>query len=205
MTDAKWLLIYDNVETPMVFETYWPVSSHGSILITTRKLGLTTQPISQSIELYEFSPILGARFLVHNLRERHISEQDAEFQNARKISSKLFGHTLAISQMAALILAKGWTLEKFLVMYDKHTRKIHGERKSGWKYPGYEHAIDTVWQLSFSTLDSDAKHCLGIISLLMPDSILQELFEVSTKHLEDVGLSFCEDEYSYAYDHPHRF
>lgn len=198
ITDAKWLLVYDNVETPLVFENYWPVSNHGSIMITTRKLDLTTQPISKSIELYEFSLMLGARFLIHNLPERYISETGREFENARKISLKMSGHALAISQMAALIIAKGLSLEKFIIMYDKHSKKMHRERKSGWKYPGYEHAVDTVWELSFRSLSPDAKHCLGILSFLMPDSIPQELFEGSGTSLAYPVLQFCEDEYSYA-------
>jgi hypothetical protein len=197
LTDAKWLLIYDNVETPLVFVTYWPVSNHGSILITTRKFGLTTQPISKSIELHEFSPDLGARFLIHNLPGRNITEQDSEFDTAHKISLELSGHALAISQMAALILAKGLSLDKFIAMYDKHSKKMHRERKSGWKNPGYEHAIDTVWELSFSGLETNARNCLSILSFLMPHSIPQELFEGSTDGLAHPTLKFCEDEYWY--------
>jgi hypothetical protein len=99
--------------------------------------------------------------------------------------------------MATLILAKGFSLEKFLAMYDKHSKKMHRERKSGWKYPGYEHAIDTVWELAVNGLDPDSRVCLGILSFLEPDAIPQELFRGSEVSLERPALKFCEDEYSY--------
>jgi hypothetical protein len=173
------------------------VSNHGSILITTRKLGLTTQPITKRIELQEFSAEGGKRFLLHNIAERNIVENSLEYEKALEISIKLSGHALAISQMAALILVKGLSLEKFLVMYDKHSRKMHRDRKNGWKYPGYEHAIDTVWELSFSSLEQDARTCLGILSFLMPDSIPQQIFEASETAMAHSSLQFCEDEYTY--------
>ncbi|OKL62715.1 hypothetical protein UA08_01361 [Talaromyces atroroseus] len=193
--DAKWLLIYDNVETPLIFESYWPVSNHGSILITTRKLGLTTQPIAKRTELQEFDADGGRQFLIHNIFQRNIVEGSQEYEKALEISVRLSGHALAISQMAALILVKGLSLEKFLVMYDKHSKRMHRDRKNGWKYPGYNHAIDTVWELSFSELDQDARTCLGILSFLMPDSIPQEIFEASDMSMEQFSLQFCEDEY----------
>ena len=194
--DARWLLIYDNVETPLIFTTYWPVSDHGRILITTLKLGLTTQPIARRIELQEFNIETGRKFLIHNLPERDITESSPEYEKALEISTRLSGHALAISQMAALILVKRLSLEKFLTMYDKHSKRLHRERKNGWTYPGYEHAIDTVWELSFNTLEEDARKCLGILSFLMPDSIPQEIFEASEKTIEQFSLDFCEDEYT---------
>ncbi|KAK0120265.1 hypothetical protein ONS95_011670 [Cadophora gregata] len=197
LPDSKWLLIYDNVESPLVFESYWPVSNHGSIVITTRNLSLIAQPIGKSIEVHEFPRDTGARFLIDNLPGSNILEPSPDFVNAQRISEKLSGHALAISQMSALIHAKGISLEEFLIMYDKHPKKMHRERSSGWKYPGYELAVDTVWELSFNSLrgDTDAQHCLSIVSFLMPDSIPQELFEGSETSRTHPALKFCEDEY----------
>jgi len=185
------------VESPLVFETYWPVAHHGLILVTTRRRTLTAQPINKSIEISELSPLDGANFLVHSLQRETINEKDPDFQAAIKISMELNGLPLAISQMAAFITARHMSLDSFIELYKKYQQRIHRERKPGWKYPGYKHSLDTVWQLSFDALDEEDSSCLGILALLLPDEIQIHLFETPAKFEHMSTLSFCTDEYRY--------
>lgn len=195
ITGAKWLLVYDNVESSRVFDLYWPAANHGSVLITTRRRSLTAQPINKAIGLEEFTPLSGAQFLVHLLQGRVVREEDPEFQAAIKVSIRLSGLALAISQMAALINARNMSPEKFIIHYDKYQSKMLQERKPGWKYPGYNHALDTVWELSFNALKSESRILLSIMSYLAPDSIPLQLFNGSAESLKRPSIAFCADEY----------
>ena len=64
---------------------------------------LAGQPVHKRIELLEFSPDAGAKFLVHSTRGRIIIEHDPQYLSASKVSIRLSGHALALSQMVAPI------------------------------------------------------------------------------------------------------
>jgi len=113
------------------------------------------------------------------------------------VSLKLDGHALAINQMAALMNARKMSPTKFLRLYADNPLRVHRERKVGWKYIGYQHALDTVWNMSFEALDQDASLCLGILSWLAPDSIPRALFEHSKSVSLPKSLDFCQDEFRY--------
>lgn len=88
--------------------------------------------------------------------------------------------------MAGLIYKRRWTIKDLVKMYDENTGKILTSS-------GRHASLDTVWKLSFESLDDSASVLLGIFSLLMPDSIPHELFAVG----EDVdllpNLEFCKN------------
>lgn len=83
----------------------------------------------------------------------------------------------------------------FVSFYEKHQRKVHRERKIGWKYPGYSHGLDTVWELSFQSLDSDGKILLGVLCFLVPDAIPLMLLDLSGHDTNDETLAFLENEF----------
>jgi hypothetical protein len=188
-------LIFDNVEDHSIFDECWPVAQHGAILITTRHPNLATQPVDRGLEIPTFGAQEGADFLEHLLTNRTVTE--AEHQASLQVSSKLGGHALAINQMAALMNARRMPTTKFLNLYEENPRRIHRERKMGWKYIGYQHALDTVWEISFASLDRDASLCLGILSWLAPDSIPYALFEHSKTVAFPEALGFCQDDFRY--------
>jgi hypothetical protein len=187
------LLILDNVEEHSIFDECWPAAQHGSILITTRHPNLAAQPIDRGLEISTFGTQEGADFLEHLLLNKNVTE--AEHEATLQVSSKLDGHALAINQMAALMNSRRISTAKFLNLYEENPRRIHRERKTGWKYIGYQHALDTVWKISFASLDSDASLCLGILSWLAPDSIPYALFEHSKAVAFPEALNFCQDDF----------
>lgn len=151
------------------------------------------------MEIESFSTTDGADFLKHLLQTQNDSE--VEKQARLDLSERLSGHALAISQMAALINAKQMSVTNFVPYYDKYTRKIHRERKAGWKYVGYNHALDTVWLLSFGALSEQAKTCLSIFAFLDPDRIPDKLFEPS-ENVDLPGVLDClRDEYEYVFSY----
>jgi hypothetical protein len=171
------------------------VARRGSILITTKRRTVASQLVDKAIEIREFGPIPGAKFLLHSLG-MVLDESDEEFRVAIDLSKKLSGHALAISQMAAFIKARQLVLKDFEHLYDKCKKRIHRERKAGWKYIGYTDALDTVWLLSFKSLNSDDRLCLGAFSYLAPDFIPTMLLEVLDKNGELPALRFFSDDFA---------
>lgn len=170
----------------------WPAFDHGAILITTRHRALASQPIETGLEIKEFQVEEGAKLLVHLLQNKVPTplEDDA----AIEVSTLLNGYALAISQMAAYINARAMRIEDFLVLYKKYPKRLHRERKPGWKYVEYKHALDTVWDISFESLNESASLCLDMLSFLAPDSIPLDLFEAPESLKLPHQLSFCQDE-----------
>ena len=170
----------------------WPAASHGAILITTRRPAITHQPVDMGIELQEFSVPQGAELLHHLLTNRKRSE--SEDNAATEVSKLIDGFPLAINQMAAYINSRGMKIETFLSSYKKYPKKIHREKNPGWKYMGYNHALDTVWELSLQLLDEKATKMLSVLSLFSPDSIPLALFEQADLLHPTAQFDFCEDD-----------
>lgn len=190
------MLVFDNVDTHDALDNCWPASQHGAVLVTTRDVLIATLPIDTGLEVNEFDVNEGAEFLLHMARKRkHI---DSELVVAREVTNMLGGLPLALNQMAALINARNWSISEFEAMYIKNDRRLHKQKKNGWKYLGYEHALDTVWDISFNSLGNEARACLGVLSFLSADSVPSELFRtLEVGDLPDI-LAFCEDDLKYA-------
>ncbi|KAF2753267.1 hypothetical protein EJ05DRAFT_504920 [Pseudovirgaria hyperparasitica] len=194
-TSAKWLLIFDNVDSHEVIDDCWPAAKHGSILVTTRDVVVATLPIETGVEVSEFEPKEGAEFLIHTTPRRR--RMDGEFSAAHQIASNLGGLPLALNQMAALINARNYSLADFSALYSRNSQRLHKEKRNGYKYLGYNYSLDTVWELSFNALGDEARACLGVLSFLAADSAPIALFtDVEPGNLPDI-LSFCKDELSF--------
>lgn len=79
-------------------------------------------PAETGIEVLPFDLESGARFVLHLLSNdiaADLTSQEAE--SATGLSERLSGHALAISQMAALINRRSWTINEFLAIYDRNT------------------------------------------------------------------------------------
>ena len=144
------------------------------------------------MEIAHFDVHEGARFLLHLLSNRNHSAQESE--PALELSRSLNGHALAINQMAAYINSQTMSVEAFLPLYAKYPKRLYRERKAGWKYLGYDHGLDTVWDISFGSLEKSALSCLGVLSFLMPDSIPFVLLEPPSAARLKETLKYCQDE-----------
>ena len=193
---SKWLLIFDNVDSHDVISNCWPVSKHGAILVTTRDAVVASLPIETGLEVDEFGVDQGAEFLLSFTPNRR--RQDGEREPAENIARQLGGLPLALNQMAALINGRNSSLKEFDDMYTKYEQRLHKQKKGGWRYLGYKHSLDTVWELSYQNLGDDARACLGVLSFLAADSIPLEMFTAEKPERLPQSLAFCEDELRYA-------
>lgn len=169
-------------------------NNDGSILITARQRSVASQPIDRGIEVTEFSTNDGADFLMHLLARSVYTE--AERLSAKLLSEKLCGHALAINQMAALINARRCSISDFVGLYEKYPKRAHRERKNGWKYIGYNHALDTVWQMSFQSLDENAKTCLGVLSFVAAENLPSAFLHPPVHGPMPPTLDFIRDDYT---------
>lgn len=135
-----------------------------------------------------FDSDTGSKFVLQ-LLQRNIAEEvvSSEIQSAKELSDKLDGHALAISQMAALIHRKLWSIDTFLSIYAQNTQKLHN-------VPGYT-SLDTVWQVSFEQLDVLNSAILGVLAYVMPDSIPLALFKPHDQVTFPKNLAFCKDDW----------
>lgn len=183
-TGAQWLLIFDNAESSDMLLQYWPLATDGCVLLTTRNHSLAFQPAGAGIEVPPFESTKGSEFLLNLLSMdivKNLTSQEA--RSALELSQRLSGHALAISQMAGLIQNRGWSIEEFLQVYSRNAQKVD-----------HKTSLETVWKLSFESLEAASSALLGTISFLMPDSIPQSLFQPSDPQLLPDRLKFCDDE-----------
>ncbi|KAI1083670.1 TPR-like protein [Whalleya microplaca] len=182
-TTAKWLLVFDNAESPDVLLRYWPPACSGLILITTRNHNLAFEPAGGGLEVPHFDSQSGSDLILHLLR-LNISQDlaEAESSSAVQLSERLSGHALALSTMAGLIHRRQWTIQEFLKVYDRDKERIHLR------------SLDAIWHLSFESLSPEAFRLLGILSFLMPDSIQYDL--LYREDMVDLPslISFCTDD-----------
>ena len=117
-------------------------------MVTTRNHSLAFEPAETGIEIAPFDTDVGSRFLLH-LLSLNIAQDlsTGEVKSAHELAEKLSGHALGISQMAGLIYRQSWSIQEFLAIYNKNTRKVH-EISGG-------NSLGAVWQLSFESLDPE--------------------------------------------------
>ena len=156
---------------------------------------VASQPIDQGLEITDFTIEDGAKFILHLLQKRKGTAE--EETAAKELSELLHGYALAISQMTAYINAQTIPVKDFLSLYKKYPKTLHRERKEGWKYLGYNHALDTVWDISFDALDQSASACLRALSFYAPDSVPTTLLEPQRSLTLPARLEFCKDEIRY--------
>ncbi|KAH7316733.1 P-loop containing nucleoside triphosphate hydrolase protein [Stachybotrys elegans] len=189
---ASWLLIFDNVESHKVLEKCWPAVDRGAILITTRRHMVASQPIDRGLPILQFYNYEGAQLILHLVRHRqNTADEEAA---SKELSSLLSGYALAISQMTAYINARTMPIRSFVSLYKKYPQRLHKERKEGWKYIGYDHALDTVWDISFGALGPSANALLRVLSFCAPDSIPTDFLEPGEAAQLPSTIEFCLDE-----------
>ncbi|GFF26775.1 probable disease resistance protein At1g58390 [Aspergillus udagawae] len=191
VSEATWLLIFDNADDPMILADYWPQGS-GSILITSRDplaksmftrrpSGLDLGPLSQQDSLSLFNHLTTI-------------SNEPEDTAARQIADALGGVPLAISQMAGIIRRQDLTLSEFFELYTDHEEHASlYDTKFDTNLVTYPHSLSTVW--AFEKLKPQARQLLELISFLDPDVIREDLLMEASVELLSEGASFKKSNY----------
>lgn len=198
-TKKKWLLIFDNAESPQILREYWPMGAAGAILLTSRKYFNFTKdmkrrgdtvkpfPLQESWEL--LLDFLGEDWKQAEKEGRIIASETAA---AKSMLSDLEGLPLAIRQAAVLIKNPeigGPTIAKTYSMFKERIDSLP-ERHSTPRSTS-ERALDALWDMTFNSLSSNARSLLGVLAWFSPDKIPIELFLPRDQTVLDGLLSFA--------------
>ncbi|KAI7288787.1 hypothetical protein KC343_g1092 [Hortaea werneckii] len=190
-TTCRWLLIFDNVESADLLTTYWPETSRGQVILTTRNHNLAFSPADAGYEITAWDAEKGSHFLLHLLSidiSRHLTE--SETKGAQELSTQLSGHAMALSLMAGLIHRRSWSIDEFAKIYKRQPQKV--DQKFG------NNSIQAIWQMSFQSLNKQSSAILGVLAYLSPDAIPQAIFEPKDASVLPESLKFCEDAFDFS-------
>jgi hypothetical protein len=178
--EASWLIIFDNVEDPDIMYDFWPLTSVGSIIITSRNpLAMdSVYTPTVGINLAPFDLAEAAPFL-QTLSQREFQVNSLE--SCRKIVELLGGLPLAITQMGGIIRRRHLSLEDFLIYYENDSKRLHEMQVPG-QNPTYNQTVSSVWMLD--ALSKEATALLQVLSFLDPDRISEEILFGNTKHVD---------------------
>jgi hypothetical protein len=193
--DRTWLIVFDNADswTESDLSDYLPRCA-GSAIITSRSHALAGPPATawEQIETFDSGDSYS---LFKSLVKSWNDHSPDEVLAAHELLQELDGLALAIQQIAGLINIQESSIVDFLALYKRESAALHSHRA-----PGDEifspHSLDTVWSLSFDYFAKSPStlNFLGVLSVLSPDSIAQELF-LPDKTVElTPQLTFCQSQ-----------
>lgn len=169
---ANWLIIFDNVNDPIVLRDYTPIDGIGAILLTSRdpitKFYITPNAGTDLEPL----PVEDADVLLQGLTYKSTTPEDK--QAVVQIARRLGGLAIALSHIAGVIVRKDLTFAECLKSYDEEylvtgTREMALSQASS----GYQYSFTTIWALD--TLSPSALCLLEVMSFLDPDTMQESL------------------------------
>lgn len=189
-SEATWLVIFNNADNLELLQSYWPVGSSGSILITTRDPFARRGRAGKDLE--SFSTTDAAALLLMKLSAFQDSPQSK--QTSIALATRLGGLPLAIVQIAALVDRLDMTIQEFLDFYEKQVTIINlAQKQPEFLQDRYRHSLLTVWALEY--LEPSTTILLRIMSFLNPDRIQESLFTHNLPHDLQPGFPIGDEAY----------
>ncbi|KAH7265628.1 uncharacterized protein BKA55DRAFT_559302 [Fusarium redolens] len=180
--NIKWLMVFDNADDPELLYDWLPSQGPGSIVVTGKYpyVKENSYRLDHGLDLEPFPSESGGEMLC-KLSGRQ--DEAGATEASMRISDKLGGHPLAISQMSAIIREHHLTFQDFEDWYQEDARELY-DLRAGGRWTNYQHTVATAWALEH--LSDKALALLDVLSLLDPDRIPEEILMDAAK---DVKLS----------------
>jgi tetratricopeptide (TPR) repeat protein len=162
----RWLLVFDNAETPDEVRQYFPTGGAGKILVTSRDVDWSR--VTQAIEVDVFTREESCTFLRN--RNPELSQEDAD-----RLAEALGDLPLAIEQAAAWRAATGMPVNEYLTLLEEKRIELLDASPS----PDYRRSVAAAWKVSLDRLrevNGAALQLLQICSFFAPEPISRELF-----------------------------
>ncbi|KAK3935064.1 tetratricopeptide repeat domain-protein [Diplogelasinospora grovesii] len=191
--EATWLVVFDNADSPDLLQDYWPLSSNGSILVTSRDPLSKNSPsiATESIDVAPFEPDEAAELL------RKLSCVTKDVDVSVKIAATLGGLPLAISQMAAVIRYQYLSFPEFYERYeDESDRRELQKFDAVAPRPEARGNIASIWALE--QLGPQAACLLQLCAILDPDCIQERLFTGDLSGVEQQLENFPKTTFTYS-------
>ena len=184
--EARWLLVFDNVDNFAVLEDLWPSTGIGSILLTSRNALAKAQVFTATngCDLEPFNDVQSVRFL-NSLTQHPLDETD---ETAIALVQLTGGLPLLINQMAGAMRNLDVTYLRMLDMLKAAGigALFDGRIGNASQEDQARRVLTLSSKLGLEPLETDSRSLLEVISFLDPDSIPKCIFE---DHIAVAGLS----------------
>ncbi|KAK5107684.1 hypothetical protein LTR62_000919 [Meristemomyces frigidus] len=166
---SSWLLVFDSVTDSDMLNAFWPYGGPGSILITSR----SAFGWSRGLALRPFSADEALEYLLTYTERSDTTQHRLEIA---KVSQKLGGLPLALTQMGGMIIKAAMSFADFAQAYNERERLhdlLHTMPPPGVEGIQYEHSVASVFALE------NIRHgtaLLNVCSMFDPDGINERLF-----------------------------
>ncbi|KAJ6021072.1 TPR repeat protein [Penicillium herquei] len=173
--NTRWLLLFDNYDDPDQFKIhdYYPhTTSHGAILVTTRRPDLVSGNILH-VKPFKLENIKDSLMILQTRSRREEAQSDP---HAKLLGERLAGFPLALATAGAYLQRSTLTFERYLQEYGK--RWNIGPRRS-IELQEYERTLYTTWDLPYARLElqhADAAKLLTLLAYFSNQSLWYELF-----------------------------
>ncbi|KAI6089597.1 P-loop containing nucleoside triphosphate hydrolase protein [Hypoxylon rubiginosum] len=209
-TMARWLIVYDNVESSTVLNQFWPIATQGQVLVTSRKSAFSIQPATDGIEILPFTIEIGRDYLIKflmrgkpevgrgkNSAETKLAIGDSlqELEAAKTLSEMMGGHPLALTQVASIGFKSHWSPERLLKFCQRNPKRVREKINPELLHAGYNLSTSTVFSLSFKELSPESFTLLSIVSFYNPNGISESMFAVNNPDDLPERLNFLLDEF----------
>ncbi|KAJ7243997.1 P-loop containing nucleoside triphosphate hydrolase protein [Mycena rebaudengoi] len=171
--NEEWLLIFDNADDPKLnLFNFFPQSTHGNILITSRNPQLRVHAPDAHHRISDLEEEAAVQLLLVSAAEPATSENE---MLASQIVKVLYCFPLAVVQAGAYISKTGGALRRYLALYEhNHTRLL--SEVPVQSHDKYALSVYTTWDISFKCLNKPAAQFLQLCSFFHHEGISEGIF-----------------------------
>ncbi|WAO95908.1 Hypothetical protein NCS54_01355600 [Fusarium falciforme] len=170
-----WRLVFDNVDDASLLTPFFPSNGTGCVLVISRDPGLWFVIGSDNVTVEPFTTQESSGFL------RTLTRIDGDFTD---ISKGLGGLPLALSQVAAVIVRRGLSLDEFTRLFNQAEIDDQPQQLDN------QDTLSLCWESAFRGMSSSSLAVLQVISYLDPDFIEDSILVASsTMPLADFPMS----------------
>ena len=198
-THRNWLLIFDNVEDFGIVKPFLPISTQGSLLLTTRIQALGD--LAQRLDIGPMAPDEGVEFLLRRAKRLvgHTSLEEVsadDYSAAAKIVEAFGGLPLAIDQAGAYIEEIGCSIHGYYTRYCQHKARLLQRR--GDRALEHPQSVMAMFSLSIQRAgqaDPAIIDLLYLLTFLSPYTPTEEMLMAVTFPPNSPLAPLCADFY----------
>ncbi|MFE2585712.1 FxSxx-COOH system tetratricopeptide repeat protein [Streptomyces sp. NPDC059378] len=166
---SRWLLIFDNADSPERVREYFPTGGSGTILVTSRNRRWSV--VGPSLEVDVFTREESKQLL---RRSRAYGEELAD-DDADRLAEALGDLPLALEQAAAWRTETGMPVSEYLRLFeDKRSELLEVSPPADYQLP-----VAAAWNVSLDHLETRSRTALRLLQLcsyFAPDPISRSIF-----------------------------
>ncbi|KAJ7267066.1 hypothetical protein C8J57DRAFT_1228685 [Mycena rebaudengoi] len=195
--NKEWLLIFDNADDPKLnLFNFFPQSTHGNILITSRNPQLRVHAPDAHHKISDLEEEAAVKLLLVSAAESATSENEmlateivkvfamGIMDSITNLSKVLYCFPLAVVQAGAYI-SKSGALRRYLALYEHNHTRLFNEVPVQ-SHDKYALSVYTTWDISFRCLNETAAQFLQLCSFLHHEGISEGIFSNAAVYSPDM-------------------